>query len=1278
MGTYCRVPGHLALARAGVGAALVAGLLLGASATASAAGDTLYAYATGTGNPSGCPAETAPTDGCSLAQALAQADPSAGGAIVILETDGADGHYLGTFTLDPSGTSAGSPVTIAAATGTSPVLDGQGAGTVLTITGGYVAITGVTIENGRAPGGTPANNGTPATAGGNGGGINNAATLALTGDTITQDTAGPGGDGLLDYSEPGAPGGAGGGVYSTGPLTLTGTTIDGDSAGPGGTGNHGGSGGFAGPGGSGGGIFATAPVTLTGGDTISGDQAGPGGSSGPQRGGAGGAGGGIASLAAVTVTGSTLDSDSAGPGGYGVGGGGGDGGAVWAGGGLVLTGSTVSNSAAGPGGANPGSGDIGGGGSGGGAWVQGPMTVTASTFTSDQAGAAGSGQAGWTAGGGSGGAIWASTSSTLGSDTIASSTFSGDTAGAGSGGRVLVGGGGGGGGGVEFAGSGVLDVSASTFTDDRAGDGGVPRGETGGPGGNGGAIDSSGTLVVTASTFSGDRAGAGISSYFGGNGGDGGAISNTSSLSVANATFSADQAGAAGDASGTNGPGRAGDGGSGGAVWSTGTASVAQSTFSADSAGAGGVDTGDAGKDGLPGTGGDIDTAGTDVVSVAGSILTGTDPVCAGPLTDGGFNVADASSCPGTQAPDSAIGLGALADNGGPVATQAIGSASAAYHVVPQVACQQSDARGVPRPQPVGSDSCDAGAFEYAPPVVLGPGAAQAGQPVTLIGSGFTLVTGVTVGGAPSAFSVTSDTALGLTAPETPGDVQVQVSNPDGTVTFELPVYAASHTVAELTPNTAVYSESSQPVPVSATVSSSAGTVDGGQLTFTLVLGPSAAVTQTVDVGQGAAATTLTLPAGTPAGDYVLSADYSDPGGFLQQSSGGDVLHVTPAATSTLASGASVPSSSAAQPVTLSATVTSPAGPVGEGSVTFTVSLAGRTVGTATSAQVAGGSATVQYQLPAGLAPGTYSIGAIYQPSDGNLQTSSDDTQTLIVIGPPVVATTGLAAATLATPYHAQLAATGGAGGYSWSVTSGQLPIGLSLDPASGVVSGTPLVPGTSDFTVTVTDGESPARSASRPLSITVGGCMTTVSGRHGGRLVLGAGVDCLTGALVDGPVQVAPGAVLAITGSTLHGPVRIVGAAQVVICGSTLDGPLDVVGATGTVMIGDAGTGSPPCSADTVHGPVNLADDSGGVSLAGDVINGPVHVTGNVTSATGLPAAPVVSADTIAGPLSCTANLPAPVDPSGPSQVRGPATGQCAALAVRPHPAPPPRRPHH
>jgi hypothetical protein len=88
--------------------------------------------------------------------------------------------------------------------------------------------------------------------------------------------------------------------------------------------------------------------------------------------------------------------------------------------------------------------------------------------------------------------------------------------------------------------------------------------------------------------------------------------------------------------------------------------------------------------------------------------------------------------------------------------------------------------------------------------------------------------------------------------------------------------------------------------------------------------------------------------------------------------------------------------------------------------------------------------------------------------------------------GPPPlsITTTGLASGTVGTAYSQALAATGGTAPYSWSVTAGALPAGLTLNALSGVISGTPTAAATSTFTVQVRDAAQ--ATTTRQLSIQV------------------------------------------------------------------------------------------------------------------------------------------------------------------------------------------------
>ena len=85
------------------------------------------------------------------------------------------------------------------------------------------------------------------------------------------------------------------------------------------------------------------------------------------------------------------------------------------------------------------------------------------------------------------------------------------------------------------------------------------------------------------------------------------------------------------------------------------------------------------------------------------------------------------------------------------------------------------------------------------------------------------------------------------------------------------------------------------------------------------------------------------------------------------------------------------------------------------------------------------------------------------------------------------ISTTSLPSGTQGTAYSQTLAASGGVQPYTWSVSVGTLPAGLSLSASTGAISGTPTGTGTSAFTVMVTDSGTPTHAtATKPLSITI------------------------------------------------------------------------------------------------------------------------------------------------------------------------------------------------
>jgi len=88
---------------------------------------------------------------------------------------------------------------------------------------------------------------------------------------------------------------------------------------------------------------------------------------------------------------------------------------------------------------------------------------------------------------------------------------------------------------------------------------------------------------------------------------------------------------------------------------------------------------------------------------------------------------------------------------------------------------------------------------------------------------------------------------------------------------------------------------------------------------------------------------------------------------------------------------------------------------------------------------------------------------------------------------PMQITTSSLPAGQVSANYSATLAASGGQPPYTWSITSGSLPSGLSLQAPIGQINGTATQSGTFSITVGVQDSSSPAQTASHIYSIVIG-----------------------------------------------------------------------------------------------------------------------------------------------------------------------------------------------
>jgi hypothetical protein len=109
---------------------------------------------------------------------------------------------------------------------------------------------------------------------------------------------------------------------------------------------------------------------------------------------------------------------------------------------------------------------------------------------------------------------------------------------------------------------------------------------------------------------------------------------------------------------------------------------------------------------------------------------------------------------------------------------------------------------------------------------------------------------------------------------------------------------------------------------------------------------------------------------------------------------------------------------------------------------------------------------------------------ATFQVTDSLNVTAVTPNLNLVIASPVGISTSSLASGNVGTAYSVTLVASGGTSPYTWALSAGTLPAGLTLNATTGKISGSPSASGTSNLTVKVTDNK--GAIATKSLSLTI------------------------------------------------------------------------------------------------------------------------------------------------------------------------------------------------
>jgi hypothetical protein len=331
-------------------------------------------------------------------------------------------------------------------------------------------------------------------------------------------------------------------------------------------------------------------------------------------------------------------------------------------------------------------------------------------------------------------------------------------------------------------------------------------------------------------------------------------------------------------------------------------------------------------------------------------------------------------------------------------------------------------------------------------------------QTVTTSGGTGTYTYAVLTGALPTGLSLNAGSGVISGTPSAAGTYNFTIQSTDSTPNTGTRAYTVSIGTNSLTVNPSSLPNGSQSVGYSQTVSASGGT---GPYTFAVTSG---ALPAGLSLNAGSGAITGT-PSGSGVSNFTIQA--TDTVGNI-----GNRPYTVNIGTSALAvSPASLPNGS--QSIAYSQTVTASGG---TGTYTFTITSGALPTGLSLN----GGTGAIT-GTPSGSGPSNFTV----QATDTNGNTGSRPYTVSIGTSSLTVSPASLPNGSQSIAYSQTVSASGGTGTYTFALTAGALPTGLSLNGSTGAITGTPSGSGLSNFTVQATDTN--GNTGSRPYAVSIG-----------------------------------------------------------------------------------------------------------------------------------------------------------------------------------------------